>query len=220
MGKVLPKKRLHYLVRLPEGEAPHPPLLILLHGSRSNEEWMFEYADVLPPAFLIVAVRAPLQYGLKSFSWFEVDEKGLSLTNKRKLLDSVNGIVAFIDEIVSEYKADSSKVVLMGFSQGGISCYNTIFTHPEKFMATIVLGGRIVEDIKPLVVRAKRIRGVKFFVGHGVKDEVVRVEKADEAVKYLQEMGIEPYYRRYSEKHTINGEMLWEVNEWLSKLLP
>lgn len=218
MGDILPKKKLFHLVR--SSEKDFPPVLILLHGARSNEEWMFEYADLLPAEYLVVAVRAPLQYGLKSFSWFEIDETGLSVTNKWRLQESVDRIVSFIDEVVATYNANPQRVVLMGFSQGGISSYNVAFTHPEKVLGVIILGGRIAKDILPLRVRKERIQAVRFFVAHGTEDERISIDKANEAVCLLQDMGVQVHYMTYSEKHTVNGEMMWDVNQWLEELSP
>ncbi|MFT4070381.1 MAG: prolyl oligopeptidase family serine peptidase [Dysgonamonadaceae bacterium] len=218
MGEILRKKQLSYLVR-PSSRESSPPLLILLHGARSNEEWMFDFADLLPEEFLVVSVRGPIQYGLKSFAWFELDESEESIANEQKLKDSIEQILSFIDEIIEKYQADPQRVILLGFSQGGISSYNIALTHPEKIKAIVVLGGRMLREIKPLAVHPKRIQQVKMFIGHGLQDRRLVFEKALEAADYLRSQGVNFEMHAYNDDHTINGEMIWDVNNWLAGII-
>lgn len=67
------KPSLHYLVGPPKIKTGNPPLLLLLHGVRSNEQNMFSFANSLPDKYLVVSAREPLTFSTNSYSWFTVD---------------------------------------------------------------------------------------------------------------------------------------------------
>ena len=51
-------------------------------------------------------------------------------------------VLAAIDRILAEDRIDPDRVVLMGFSMGGIGTWNCVVDHPERFAGAVPLGGR------------------------------------------------------------------------------
>src|SRR6516225_7411273 len=120
-----------HLVRQPIIEAGIPPLLLLLHGIGSNEQDLYGLAPFLDQRFLIISVRAPNTLGPGSYEWFEADFT--------------------LQEPVTAYDADPKQVYLMGFSQGAIMSASVALTRPELVAGVVLMSGRILPEIRPLI---------------------------------------------------------------------
>lgn len=209
---------LHYLVREPKVKSEKAPLVILLHGVGSNEQHMFSFADALPDRFKVVAARGPLTLGNGSYAWFHV-EFGANgpVPNEVEAERARITIVRFIAELKQVEDFDENQVYLLGFSQGGIMSYNVALTNPEKVAGIAVMSGRLMPEIKPLVVADERLKQLQIFVSHGKQDNVLKFAYAEEAVAYLKSKGIQPGFHIYDEGHTISGQMLADAVAWLNQ---
>jgi phospholipase/carboxylesterase len=209
---------LHYLVRQPKIKIKKPPLIILLHGVGSNEQNMFSFADALPDKYKVVSVRGPLTFGNGSYAWFQVQfGANGSIINEEQAENARKEIIRFIEDLNTVEEFDLNQVYLMGFSQGGIMSYSVALTEPEKVKGIAVMSGRLLPEIKPLVVSEDRLKKVRIFVSHGKQDPVLKYGYAEDAVTYLESMELQPDFHTYNEVHTINKQMLDDVNLWLNK---
>lgn len=206
---------LTYLVREPITKSAHPPVLILLHGVGSNEEDLFSLANRLPDDFLIISARAPIQLGANSFAWYQVDfSTGKPVFNVEQEKKSRAILIKFIDQIKDKY-AVSGKIYLGGFSQGAIMSYSVGLTQPNLVNGIAVMSGRLLEEIKPVVVPKDKLQALKIFVSHGVNDPVLNIQYARASVDYLKTLNIQPTYKEYPEAHTISNDMLMDLVQWL-----
>jgi len=208
--------KLTYLVREPKIKTEKPPVIILLHGVGSNERDLFSLADDLPPDFLVVSARGPITLGPSRYAWYEVDfSTGRPSINAAQEATSRQMILNFIDELQQRYSFDRSRVYLGGFSQGAIMSYSIGLTHPEKVKGLVIMSGRMLDEIKPLVAPREQLQKLYVFISHGTKDGVLKVEYARDARDYLKQAGIKPFYKEYAIAHTINGDVLKDLISWL-----
>ncbi|OOV20835.1 esterase [Flavobacterium sp. LM4] len=209
---------LHYLVRQPKIKTENPPLLLLLHGVGSNEQNMFAFANSLPDKFLVVSVRGPLTLGTNSFAWFQVQfGSNGPIINKEQAEEARVSILQFLEDLKGKEQFDEKNVFLLGFSQGGIMSYSTALTQPEKIKGIAVMSGRLLPEVKPLVASKDRLKKLKIFISHGKQDPVLHYGFAEEAITYLKSLELQPDFYTYDEVHTINSQMLADVNLWLLK---
>lgn len=212
------KPSLHYLVRQPKIKTEKTPLVILMHGVGSNEENMFSFADALPDNFLVVSARGPLTLRPNSYAWFQAQiMPDRSIINEEQAENSRKEIIQFIDDLKNVEDFDEEQVYLMGFSQGGIMSYSVALTEPEKIKGIAVMSGRLLSEVKPLIVSDERLKKLNFFVSHGTHDSVLKFGYATDAVNYLHSKGLQPEFHQYPEDHTINQQMLGDVVKWLSE---
>jgi len=80
-----------------------------------------------------------------------------------------------------------------------------------------LLGGRMVDYLKPLVKPSSALSNMKVFIAHGSKDQTINVERAREANGYLRGLGLQPEYKEYPVGHEISQDMMVGLNEWLKK---
>ncbi len=216
MGK-LP---LVHLVRQPSAEEDTPPLLLLLHGVGSNEHDLYELAPFLDKRFLIISVRAPNTLGPDSYAWFEVafTPQGPAI-NPQQAEASRQNLITFIKEAVTAYGADPARVYLMGFSQGAIMSASIALTQPELVAGAVLMSGRILPEIRPLMASNDELIGFPFLVAHGTADRVLPVTYGRASRDLLTSLPVDLTYHEYPMGHEVSQESLSEVAAWLREQL-
>lgn len=216
--KMAKESSLYYIYREPKVKQDKPPLIVLLHGLGSNEKDLFSFADELPGNFLVVSARAPYKTGQDSYQWFEVDfSSGKRTINGAQAEKSRTTILEFISQLKQKHKFDVKQVYLCGFSQGAIMAYSVGLTNPDKIKGIAVMSGRLLNEVKLLVQKTEKLKGLAVFISHGKNDEMIDISYARESVAYLKELGINPTYTEYPEGHTISSAMLSDLIVWLNK---
>jgi phospholipase/carboxylesterase len=209
-----------HLVSQPKVEASTPPLLLLLHGVGSNEHDLFGLVPYLDKRFLIISVRAPNTLGPGSYAWFEVDFTPQGpVINPAQAEASRLALITFLDEAVNAYDADPKKVYLMGFSQGAIMSASIALTHPQLVAGAVLMSGRILPEIQPLIASNEELSGLPFLVVHGTADMVLPISYGRASRQLLSSLPVELTYHEYRIGHEVSQESLADVTAWLSAQL-
>jgi Predicted esterase len=209
-----------HLVRRPDVVTTKPPLLLLLHGVGSNERDLFHLASSLDARFLILSVRAPYSLGPESYAWFEVTFTPQGPTiNPTQAEASRKMLISFIREAVATYDADPHQIYLMGFSQGAIMSASVALTDPESIAGAVLMSGRILPEVQPLVAPPKALHRLPFLVVHGTGDTVLPLFHAHESRAFLSSLSVTLTYREYAMGHEIRPESLKDIATWLSEQL-
>src|SRR5947207_8629985 len=215
--KTLP---LVYLVRQPLIEAGTPPLLLLLHGIGSNEHDLYGLAPFLDERFLIISVRAPKTLGPGSYAWFEVDFTPQGpVINPEQAKASLKTLITFLKEAITAYGADPKQVYLMGFSQGAIMSASVALTQPELVAGAVLMSGRILPEIRPLIASSEELSDFPFLVVHGTADMVLPITHGRASRELLSALPVDLTYHEYPMSHEVNQESLSDVTTWLTEQL-
>ncbi len=223
--KPIPQKKevsLVHLVRPPNPQVTHPPLLIILHGVGANERNLHEpLAPYFDPRFLVVSLRSPIELGPDSYGWYKVgfSDAGVVIdpteedAGRQKLL-------GVIDEFIQYYHADSSKVFLLGFSQGAIMSSAAVLSAPEKIRGAVLLSGKTPMAIDQHLADAAAIGKVDVFISHGKNDKVLPITDGQQLKAKLEKAGVKNLiYKEHNGAHQLDGQHIREVLTWLSDLL-
>lgn len=183
---------------LPEGEGPHP-VLLMIHGWTGDENVMWIFASRLSPRYLILAPRGIYPADEGGYGWEPRHGPGWpALENFRPAVDALLQMLDMLKASSLDGRpqfpdADFSKLSLMGFSQGAALAYTLALTHPERIQRLAGLAGFLPTDAERMV-SPHPLQGKKIFVAHGSRDETVPVERARAAVKVLENAGAEVTY--------------------------
>lgn len=210
---------LHYLVRQPKTQSAHPPVVFLLHGVGSNEKDLFGFADKLPDEYLVISARGPITLSEGRYAWFHVEftPDGPKI-NFDEQENSRKRIATFIKEMQTTYHFNEKKVLLVGFSQGGIMNYSVALTNPGLVKGIAILSSRLLPEIKPLVAPADKLKALHIHISHGTADNVLQVDYARNAKNFLEGIGLTPQYHEYpGVGHTINAAMFTDLLAWIQK---
>jgi phospholipase/carboxylesterase len=214
---------LYHLIRRPETPAPYgakPPVLILLHGLRSNEEDLFSLTPYLDERFLIVSARAPFVLGLDQYGWYSMTlSPAGSVRNPDDFECSLEVLYRFIGEVVNAYDADPRRVYLMGFSQGAIMSVAALLTQPQLLAGAVAMSGALPADILPSAVSPERLANFPVLVVHGLYDDVLPISEGRMLRLHLSTLPVQLDYREYPMRHQISDESLDDVCGWLIEQL-
>lgn len=208
---------LYHLVREPKVKQEKNPLLLLVHGYGSNEEDLFGFAAQLPDEYFIISVRAPYNLPGAGYAWYAInfDADMNKFTDDAQAAQSRDMIAAFIDEAIAKYPIDKDNVTLIGFSQGAILSYSVALKYPEKINRVAALSGYLHQPIVAEDVHTKDLSHLKFFISHGVVDQVIPVEWARKAPEFLNTLGIKNVYHEYPVGHGVAPQNFYDLVKWL-----
>ena len=216
-----PSLSLVHLVQQPQqpSDSP-PPVLILLHGYGSNEYDLFGLAPYLDPRFLIVSARAPYTLMPGGYAWFELGWTATGITiDFQQAERSRKQLVGFIGEALTAYGGDSARVYLLGFSQGAIVCSSVALTEPELVAGTVLMSGRVPDELRPAMASAERLAGRPFLVVHGTADPVLPIQNGRASRAILAALPIDLTYQEYPMAHEVSAQSLADVAAWLAARL-
>ncbi|HEV2720249.1 MAG TPA: alpha/beta hydrolase [Thermoanaerobaculia bacterium] len=211
---------LEYVVRIPSGAAADEPLplILVLHGRGADANDLADLAPMLEPPggarFVFPNAPKPFEpmpgYAF-GYTWFEGwPPRGESLQESRALL------LELIDELVRRYPTPPGKLILSGFSQGGLMSIDAGYRTAHALAAIVVMSGAIAEADMP-DFEAKK--DVPVLIVHGSEDDMIPVLAARRARRILEQHGIEPEYHEFPMGHHVTPESLEVVRNFMAAQL-
>ncbi|WP_204345256.1 alpha/beta hydrolase [Psychroserpens algicola] len=211
---------LHHITR-PSSLKDNAPLLIMFHGYGSDENDLFSFAQELQEELFIISVRAPHPMQPYGNAWYAInfDAQQNKWNDVEQAIESRDHIAAFIDEACAEYPVDKTNVTLLGFSQGTILSYAVALSYPEKVKNIIALSGYISEDMLADNLTDKDYSHLDFYCSHGSQDQVIPVDWARKAPKFLDQLHIKHTYSEFPVGHGVAPQNFYGFRSWLEDRL-
>ena len=207
---------LQYLVREAKVTSQKRKAIILLHGVGSNEQDLFNFCNQLPDDFLVISPRGQFTLGAGRYAWYNVDfSTGKPIFNTEQEASSQEVIKKFVSQVRKKY--DVEEMYLGGFSQGAIMSYSVALTNPTEIKGIVSLSGRLLNEIRPLVIKNTDVQQLKVFIAHGIQDNTLPIQYAREAKLYLENLGVQLSYHEYHIGHQINEKVIEDINVWLGE---
>ncbi|MGY0392535.1 alpha/beta hydrolase [Bizionia sp. KMM 8389] len=207
---------LKYITR-PSSLKENAPLLILCHGYGSDENDLFSFASELPEELYIISLQAPYKLEPYGHAWYAINfdaDKG-KWSDDEQAKESRDLIANFIDYACSKYPVASNNVSLLGFSQGTILSYAVALTYPDKIKNVIALSGYINPNILPEDTSTKAYSNLDFYCSHGSADQVIPVDWARQAPKFLNTLDIKNVYAEFPVGHGVAPQNFYAFRQWL-----
>ena len=213
---------LRYIVVEPDDfdpERPYP-LVVLLHGfGASMRDLVGLSPSIDRSGYLYIFPNAPIEmtigYGMMGYAWTTIGPG--SSPDEAARAEAM--LEALVEEVGQRYGVGEGRMVLGGFSQGGMMTYRYGMPNPELFAGLVVLSGG-VNGQDELRDRLPAHRDQPIFISHGTEDGVIPVEEARRSLRFLKEEGYTPEYREYSIGHEIGHEVVQDLREWIRRILP
>ena len=122
----------------------------------------------------------------------------------------------FFDNVIfKEY--DSRDVYVLGFSQGAAACYEYIMGMNKPLGGIFPIGGFFFKDS----LKNKRInennKNTPIIIGHGIKDNVIPIEKSKIAYNQLLKEGANVKFYEYNGGHKISMNYLRKISKIINE---
>lgn len=195
-------------------------LLVLMHGVGSNEQDLFGLAPYVPPQFHVLSLRAPFAMGMGAYAWFQftVDADGTRHINVPQEQQARILVQQTVETAASQLGIPPERIVLGGFSQGGIMALSQLLTQPQSLRGVVVWHSRLLPEIASLHAPAAAFAGKSAWVSHGSYDNVIPLTSAHAVRDRLAALPLQLSYHEYPGAHEIRPEELRASMQWLQDL--
>lgn len=152
-------------------------------------------------------------------AWYDV--VGTDLTNRgdeRGIRDSQ----MHIERLIAREKVRgiaASKLVLAGFSQGGVIALQAGLRHPERLAGIMALSTYLAMPQLLAAEAHAANRDVPIFMAHGTGDPMIRLDWAEASRRALQAHGYTLEWHTYPMQHAVCIEEVRDIGAWLARVL-
>ncbi|SEF32269.1 phospholipase [Variovorax sp. NFACC27] len=211
---------LKFLAQGAQPDVREPWLLVLMHGVGSNEQDLFGLARMLPPQFHVLSLRAPYVLSPDSYAWFEFDvlpsgERRIDEEQERESRFLVGEMVASASQ---QLGVPPERIVVGGFSQGGIMALSLLLTRPESVRAALVWHSRLLPQVVPHIAPPEAFEGKALWVSHGSADNVIPPSAAQATRELARTLPLKLSGTDFPGAHEIRPAELQATLAWLQSL--
>jgi phospholipase/carboxylesterase len=191
---------------------------VLIHGRGADENDLFPLLDALDPEHRLVGAtpRGPLSLPPGGAHWYVLG--GIGTPEAQTFFASYAALGEWLDGFLAEHELSHDRLVLGGFSQGGVMTYSLGLGHGRSRPASLIALSSFIPtvdgfslDLSPPLPPVA--------IGHGTLDNVIGVEWGRRARAQLEAAGAEVLYRETPMYHQIDPTFLRDLADWLPATL-
>jgi phospholipase/carboxylesterase len=179
----------------------------------------------LPPSlgvrfvFPHAPVRAvTLNMGMRMRAWYDIYQLG----GGREDDAGIRASQALTEGLIARERSRgiaAGRIFVAGFSQGGAIALHTGLRHAERLAGILALSTYLpLADALPAEASAAN-RALPVFMAHGRFDDVIPIARAQQSRARLEQQGYELAWREYPMPHSVCGEEIADIAEWLIRRL-
>ena len=157
--------------------------------------------------------------GMSMRAWYDI--VGVDLTTRGDET-GIRESQVIVEKFIAREKArgiKSSRIVLAGFSQGGVIALQTGLRHPERLGGIMALSTYLAMPQKLAAEMHQANRDIPIFMAHGTADPTIQLEWADASRRALEAQGYKVDWHTYRMQHSVSLEEVRDIGTWLSKVL-
>lgn len=192
----------------PLGPATAPPLF-LFHGWKGNENSLLHLVQNVESNRPIFSLRGNKELSTEEFGW--VDTNLLTIED---YLPTIKDIFSCMRSVLEFMQITSSKMDMLGFSQGAAISGSIALCYPESFRRVALISGYL-----PTINESSfhpDLCNTSFFIAHGIEDDVIPVEYAEIAKQTLESFNAEVILCKTNTRHKIGVHCLDQIVSFLN----
>jgi phospholipase/carboxylesterase len=202
--------------------------VIWLHGLGADGQ---DFAPIVPELKLPTSLplrfifpHAPIRpvtvnNGFPMRAWFDIYSMNI---NQRIDVEGIAASIAMVRNLIEHEKSlgiPTSSIVLAGFSQGSVIALSTGLSYPEPLAGVVALSGFLPNAEQYLASAREYDKSLPMFIAHGSQDAVVPPMLGQITAEVLTKAGYPVTWREYPMAHSVCGQEIKDISEWLSKTL-
>jgi phospholipase/carboxylesterase len=206
-----------YTAHVPPGDGPFPTV-VALHGWGASAHDLLSLAPHLHGGnALVLCPQGPVSFeigsGVRGYGWFPLTGGGPP--DPAEFAKGKAAVAGFLDAALADRPVDPRKLVLLGFSQGGVMAYDLALREPERFAGLVALSSWLPTALAETVPHQPAHESLPVFVCHGTRDPMIPLSMGQQSRAGLLELGVPTSYREYEMAHEICPDALRDLVEWL-----
>ncbi len=191
--------------------------LVLLHGRGADENDLFPVLDALDPErrFVGATARGPLSLPPGGAHWYALG--GIGTPEATTFHASYAAAAEWLDGFLEEHRVGHDRLVLGGFSQGGVMTYALGLGRGRPRPAALTVFSSFIPSVEGFELDLSQPLPP---VAIGTLDPVIGVEWGRQAREILEAAGAEVLYRETPMYHQLDPEFVPEVSAWIRRIIP
>ncbi len=152
-------------------------------------------------------------------AWYDILSAEL---DKRADESGVRRSQALIEELIADQRSEgiaADRILLAGFSQGGVIALQTGLRHPEKLAGIMALSTYLACADSLGVEASAANRQIPLFMVHGSMDPVIPVALAKLSKARLETHGYKVEWHEYGMPHSVCAEEIDDIAAFLKRVL-
>jgi phospholipase/carboxylesterase len=211
-----------WTLRVRPSRVENPRLLVLIHGWTGDENSMWVFTRGFPADYWIAAPRAPHPGEPKGYSWRPLQPATLRQVqggdwgkpSLEQLLPSARALIQLIDEYAASVGVEASTFDVIGFSQGAAMVVVLGMLFPNRIRKMSVLAGFVPSGADEYIAK-RALAGRSVFVAHGTQDEMVKIDRARDSIRLLEQAGARVTYCEDEVGHKLSANCLRALERYL-----
>ncbi|GAB3551227.1 alpha/beta hydrolase [Arthrobacter tumbae] len=193
-----------------EGDSERP-LLLMLHGTGSNEEDIAALAAQLDPTAAVLAPRGRVQEN-GMLRWFA--RRGEGVFDVDDVILRAGELAGFLADAREHYDIGTREIIAVGFSNGANIALATAMLHPEALNRVVAFSG-----MYPFGERTTEatLSGNRFLVLNGRSDPMAPLSSVTTLMSELQRQGADVEQVLREGGHGIDRSDLTAAVDWLDR---
>lgn len=156
--------------------------------------------------------------GMAMPAWYDIDPDGGLDSGSRDIADSTAAITALLEREQQRGVA-SERIVLGGFSQGGVIALQAGLAHQRRLAGLVALSTYLHDHANTAERCDLANVELPIFMAHGLMDPMIPVQRAVTGRATLEELGYPVEWHEYPMGHEICGEEIAALSHWLNTRL-
>lgn len=157
--------------------------------------------------------------GMRMRAWYDI--KTMDLTNRADeagVRESATAVQQLLDKLITE-GLDSERIVLAGFSQGGVIALHLLARLPYKIAGVMALSTYMCVPDKLAAEANHTNKTTPVFMGHGSQDPVVPIAAGQQAFHALKNQGFQVKWHDYRMEHSVCAQEVADISSFLQRRL-
>ena len=209
-------------------QGPCQSVVVWLHGLGDSGHG---FAPIVPELRLpadagirFVFPHAPVQPvtingGMEMRAWYDIKSMDLlSRADEAGVRDSAAKVQQLLDSLIAE-GIPSERIVLAGFSQGGVIALHLLPRLPYKLAGVMALSTYLCAPDKLPAEAVATNKTTPVFIGHGTQDPVVPMAGGQQAFHALKNQGFQVRWHEYRMEHSVCAQEVADIRSFLQRLL-
>jgi phospholipase/carboxylesterase len=152
-------------------------------------------------------------------AWYDIFALEFNAPEDEKGIKQAEEILGkLIDSVITQGIA-STRIFLLGFSQGGALAIHTALRFNKPLAGVGVLSGWL--PLRSLLLKEQHVANanIPIFMGHGSQDPLVPEKMGQYSYKLITEAGHEVDWHSYPMEHTVCLPELKDIGKWIQQCL-
>lgn len=151
--------------------------------------------------------------------WYDLGLVGGQLTSKEDDIRASQQALEALIEREIERGIAPEKIILAGFSQGGVMALQTGLRYPKRLGGILALSTYLALANSLSVERSEANAAIPIYMAHGNQDPIIPLVMATNSRNELQRLGYQVEWHEYTMQHSLCIEEIESIGQWLGKVI-